>query len=29
MLIISEINGDSYNENGIKALLDRLLNRKV
>ena len=26
MLIISEINGDSYNENGIKALLDELLN---
>ena len=26
MLIISEINGDSYNENGIKTLLDELLN---
>ena len=26
MWIISEINGDSYNENGIKALLDELLN---
>ena len=26
MLIISEINGDFYNENGIKTLLDELLN---